>query len=692
MASTHRSQVWRHAFRWRPHIETLEQRRLPALITVDLPGDSNGFGECKPEIPLDCTLRDAIGNAMAGDVVDFDVTGEIMLSNGDLTIQHPMTISGPGAGVLHINGGALGRIFNVVGGDEANPVEISGLTVKNGRSPQGGGLYNQGFLRLLESIVENNEAIAGPCDTSSPFDPCEAGYSGAFGGGIYNVGNILVHQTTVRNNKVTGLHEANPEFPLITFGGGGIYTAGKAEIDYSLIKGNTVCEMIETPLRRAEAVCTWASETSISFYGGGIRSQGELKITNSGVGENALGRLEVALVAEPDTAAKSGAEFTAEGGGIFNDSPDVGPVSTVVVTTTIFNNRVILEGRADEGYAVSAHGGGMVAPRTNADICNATISGNSVQHDVTTETPLSRTMSAGGVWIKWPAEGDVFPDSQCGIDPPPNTKFGIRWSTIAHNSVTSEIGDPEQVPRQQSGGGGVYLAVGANEVELYNSIVANNKVTVPGLASPGNDVRHPITSLGYNLLSDKACGDEPCGFLDSDLLDADFELVALGYKGGPVIGSTFETNKLVVHLLPPNSTALNSGDPDAETKGAPDYDGRGDPYKRIQNSQIDIGAIECQSDCKREPLVPKVQPALAPSPPLPAPSCDVDSSIEQAPIGDSGSMCFDKEFLSAATTGTSSQMNASWRRTAWSAVLESSDDDPLDLDTHGIERWIANDS
>ena len=59
------------------------------------------------------SLRQAILDATAGDTIDFSVTGTITLTSGQLSINKDLTISGPGAGSLTIDGNASTVIFNI---------------------------------------------------------------------------------------------------------------------------------------------------------------------------------------------------------------------------------------------------------------------------------------------------------------------------------------------------------------------------------------------------------------------------------------------------------------------------------------------------------------------------------------------------------------------------------------------------
>lgn len=62
------------------------------------------------------SLRQAIADAAASDTIIFDAGlngGTITLTSGALTITNSLTISGPGPGLLAIDGNANGRVFYV---------------------------------------------------------------------------------------------------------------------------------------------------------------------------------------------------------------------------------------------------------------------------------------------------------------------------------------------------------------------------------------------------------------------------------------------------------------------------------------------------------------------------------------------------------------------------------------------------
>jgi len=66
------------------------------------------------------SLRQALANANNGDTINFAVTGSITLTSGGLTIDKNLTISGPGANQLSIDGNQTGGVFGTSGGGTAN--------------------------------------------------------------------------------------------------------------------------------------------------------------------------------------------------------------------------------------------------------------------------------------------------------------------------------------------------------------------------------------------------------------------------------------------------------------------------------------------------------------------------------------------------------------------------------------------
>ena len=90
-----------------------------------------------------------------------DLAGStIALELGELWITDELTIEGPGADQLTISGNDASRIFRV---DDTNAattitVEISGLSLADGRAYDGGGIYNQENLVIEGCTLSGNAA------------------------------------------------------------------------------------------------------------------------------------------------------------------------------------------------------------------------------------------------------------------------------------------------------------------------------------------------------------------------------------------------------------------------------------------------------------------------------------------------------------------------------------------------------
>ncbi len=155
---------------------------------------------------VNCRLRDAIAAAVAGDTIDFSVTGVIALHFGELVIDKNLTINGPGAAQLLISGFNNTRIFRILPGVT---VALSGMTVAEGRHIDiGGGIYNSGTLTIVDSIFSRN-------------------FSGQGGGGIFNDGILTVTNNTFSSNNIA-----------LQASGGGISNFGTATVINSTFFAN----------------------------------------------------------------------------------------------------------------------------------------------------------------------------------------------------------------------------------------------------------------------------------------------------------------------------------------------------------------------------------------------------------------------------------------------------------------------
>ena len=227
---------------------------------------------------VDCTLREAIIAANAGadaNTITFasNVTGVITLRLGELAITNDVTIVGPGAMVLAVNGNRSSRVFNLSGGT----VFISGLAITNGHvtgavgrtgsvpgapgwpggAALGGGIYSQSILTVSNcwitgnSVVGGNGGAGGADDFNSQAGTGGVGGTGA-GGGIYSSSELTLANCTISGNTAAGGGGGlGPDAASYFFGdaglggaagggsGGGVANGGNLNINNCTLAGNS---------------------------------------------------------------------------------------------------------------------------------------------------------------------------------------------------------------------------------------------------------------------------------------------------------------------------------------------------------------------------------------------------------------------------------------------------------------------
>jgi hypothetical protein len=267
------------------------------------------FGEgCMTD---DCSLPSAMNAANANadaSTITFApyVQGTIpnTLVRAGLSIASPMTISGPGARLLTINGNNLSRIFNIA--SAAGTVRISGLTLTTGRAggsafPEnsGGALFNAGSLTLSDCTIRNNVAVL-------------------HGGAIFNNGQNGNAVLTLLRCTLTGNSAG----------------ASGAAIFSGASNGKTTIELTNCTL----------DQNNASQYGGAVYNDGNLG--------------NAALTLTNCTLNKNNASSIA--GGIYNDA--LNPNSTGIATTTL-TNTILMAGTGanlvNDGGTISSQGNNL---------------------------------------------------------------------------------------------------------------------------------------------------------------------------------------------------------------------------------------------------------------------------------------------------------------------------------------------
>lgn len=193
------------------------------------------------------SLRQTIADASSGDTINFDaaVTGTILLSSGELSIDKSLSIVGPGADILALSANYLSRVLGV-GAAADDDIVISGLTLKEGAFVNhfGGSCVriSLGNVSLSDLVIEN----------------CEGGAFQATGlGAIYHdsTGDVTLSNTIIRNNSAGGgaalyssgagditMTDVTITENETTGYGGGIYktSLGTLELNRVTLNANTV--------------------------------------------------------------------------------------------------------------------------------------------------------------------------------------------------------------------------------------------------------------------------------------------------------------------------------------------------------------------------------------------------------------------------------------------------------------------
>jgi predicted outer membrane repeat protein len=325
---------------------------VPANIIVVTNTNDSGTG----------SLRDALAAANDGDTIDATgVSGTILLTSGELQINHNVTINGPGAGNLAVNSNATSRVFE----NFASNVTISGFTITNGLviDDSGGGILNHGGLTLSDSSILSNGVelgkinfgngggIASSGGTLTVTNSVISNNSAPSGGGVYADGAVV----TVSNSTING-NGAD--------GGGGIATNNaQLTVMNSTINGNNASGNMTLAPGQGGGVLNGGGTLTVTNstisdnlangngggQGGGVlNGGGTLTVTNSTISGNGVG---------------TGVSGSGEGGGVYNSGG----------TLTVTNSTI--SGNLANGNG-SSEGGGIYNSAGTLAVTNSTFSGN----------------------------------------------------------------------------------------------------------------------------------------------------------------------------------------------------------------------------------------------------------------------------------------------------------------------------
>jgi hypothetical protein len=493
----------------------------------------------------DASLRAAIA---AGGKIRLLCDGTIYLTN-TITISTNVVLDGSGHSVT-ISGAGSNRIFFV---QTNRQFALSGVTVVDGFSTNGGGLYNDGGAVVITncSFLRNVARGKSGLDFSPGSPPNYANYilatsgASAFGGAIFNLGTLSMFSTLVASNQVIGGSGGH---------GGGAADAGSGDLAGGGGVFNSAICLLSNCTFIANAA-NGGNGGSQDFYGSagrggdsfgaGILNRGQLEVFgsyiafNKGTGGGGGGSRN---------APGNGGD--AKGGGLCNQGE------------TLIQRFSTVTGNSANGGSFGYYGGAPAyyGMRFGCGIYNAAGS----QAAISESTFLSNFSSDTFL----PATGGGF------------CNFGI--AKLTNNTFNGNAGSSGAAIYNEGTFSGVNLTVASNSIpNLAGSAIANTngtlsvKNTILGFNAGGNG-QGVIQDLGHNISSDGSCNFTNSGSLNS----TDPRLGPLANNGGST-----ETMLLLL-----GSPAIDGGD----TNFFPPSDQRG--FARPNGSAPDIGAVEMTSD------------------------------------------------------------------------------------------------
>jgi predicted outer membrane repeat protein len=264
----------------------------PLLIVTNT--NNSGVGSLR-QVLIDAQSAPGTANTITFDPAVFSVPQIITLTSGAVQILTSVTVAGPGADLLTINGNNVGGVI-YVNTAPGLPVTVSGLTVTGG-----GGLSGVGIAENNGALTVSNCVITGNTVTVSGF---------SFAGGIFSFGgSLIVDGCTITGNSTTG-------------NGGGIGSSGSLTIQNSTVANNKA-----------------------SGSGGGIYSVGNIVVENSTIANNSSEGSGGGIIGFANTLVEnctvSGNSASVKGGGIYESAG----VLLSIASTIVAKNSATISGK-----------------------------------------------------------------------------------------------------------------------------------------------------------------------------------------------------------------------------------------------------------------------------------------------------------------------------------------------------------
>jgi len=330
------------------------------------------------------SLRQALANANNGDTINFAVAGTISLGSGELVISRNVTIAGPGANRLSIDGGhefwGPQATFHVVSG---KTVTIFGLTITG----HGGGILNdEAILTVSNCVISgtgpgrglfnnaslNSGVIASVTIINSLFSDNVEGIYNVPGPSLGSTRTMARDNTSVRKAADGGSGAGNCTACVtiansVVMGNAfGVYNIADLASTVTVLNSRFTDNAVEAIISYGNAEITVKNSTISGNFVGIETSFASVSIANSTISGNSgfggvyAGGGDLSIV---NSTISGNVANTGTGGGIYGQDLD----DLSIVNSTISGNSACCGGV----------GGGIYNLNSSLRITNSTITGNS---------------------------------------------------------------------------------------------------------------------------------------------------------------------------------------------------------------------------------------------------------------------------------------------------------------------------
>jgi predicted outer membrane repeat protein len=370
-------------------------------------------------------------------------------SAGTMNIPTNTTITGPTTG----SGATLTQLVTVSGanqygifqtGSGGSGVTLNGLALVNGNSSQGGAIFAQSALNVINTSFTGNTASSG---------------GGGYGGAINSNGALTITNSTFTGNTSTG---------TLNFGGA-IYANSTLTIGTSTFTGNSASGGLGGVICVTQPITTTVTDSTFTgnsaAVGGAINTNGPLAVSNSTFSGNSATGGDGGAITASSTLTVTGSTFTlnsvseGSGGAIAgsatltvadstfagNSAHDSAGAIFTGGMSTVFSNSVFDNNPSSHSAGINAHNGGATADHNlfyGGDTCTGCTTNTNA---VTGNAMLSALGSYGGAtqtMLPLPGSAAICAGVAVSINSAPITadQRGVSIPTTYNGTQCYDIG------------------------------------------------------------------------------------------------------------------------------------------------------------------------------------------------------------------------------------------------------------